>query len=117
MRTYVVCKTEVPCLCSRSQPGVRGEFKGPPGAFVSYCNISWYFLWKKIRLDVSCESSASQRIHMKYQVLFSRKNKEKMFKETSSLEEQTPFWKSLMYREANKKLQSYFPFVRMGKIM
>ena len=93
-----MCKTEVPCLCSRSQPGVRGEFKGPPGAFVSYCNISWYFLWKKIRLG---------RI----------KNEEKMFKETSSLEEQTPFWKSLMYSEANKKLQSYFPFVRMGKVI
>ena len=28
---------------------------------------------KKIRLDVSCESSARQRIRMKYQVLFSLK--------------------------------------------
>ena len=34
---------------------------------------------KKIRLDVSCESSARQRIHMKYQVLFSQKNNEKVF--------------------------------------
>ena len=30
-------------------------------------------------LDVSCESSAKQRIHMKYQVLFSLKNNEKVF--------------------------------------
>ena len=30
----------------------------------------YFYLWKKIRHDVSCESSARQRIHMKYQVLF-----------------------------------------------
>ena len=36
-------------------------------------------LLKKIRLDVSCESSAEQRIHMIYQVLFSLKNTEKIF--------------------------------------
>ena len=30
---------------------------------------------EKIRLDSSCESSAGQRIHMKYQVLFSPKDK------------------------------------------
>ena len=34
---------------------------------------------KKIRLDISCESSAS-RIHMKYQVLFSSKDKSKKLK-------------------------------------
>ena len=32
-----------------------------------------------MRLDVSCESSARQRIHVKYQVLFSLKNNEKVF--------------------------------------
>ena len=37
------------------------------------------FLWKKTRLDVLCESSALQRIHMKYQVLFSLKNNEEIF--------------------------------------
>ena len=33
-------------------------------------------------LDVSCESSAKQRIHMKYQALFyqKKKNNEKIFK-------------------------------------
>ena len=36
-------------------------------------------LFKKIKLDASCESSAKQRIHMKYQVLFSLKNNEKVF--------------------------------------
>ena len=36
-------------------------------------------LKKKKRLDVLCESSALQRIHMKYQVLFSLKNNEEIF--------------------------------------
>ena len=41
-------------------------------------NLSFYlYLSKKIRLDVSCESSATQRIHLKHQVLFSLKNNEK----------------------------------------
>ena len=30
----------------------------------------YFYLSKEIRLDVSCVSSARQRIHMKYQVLF-----------------------------------------------
>ena len=34
----------------------------------------------KIRLDVSCESSARQRIHMKNQALFSSKDKRKRLK-------------------------------------
>ena len=34
----------------------------------------YFYLSKKIRLDISCESSA--RINMKYQVLFSLKNNE-----------------------------------------
>ena len=38
------------------------------------------YLTKKIKLDVSWESSAKQRIHMKYQVLFSLKNNEKLLK-------------------------------------
>ena len=38
-----------------------------------------FYLCKEIRLDVSCESSARQRIHMKYQVIFSLKNNEKVF--------------------------------------
>ena len=37
----------------------------------------YFYLLKKIRLDVSCESSVRQRIHKKYQVLFSLKNDEK----------------------------------------
>ena len=39
----------------------------------------YFYLLKKIRLDVSCESSARQRIYMKYQVFFSLKNNEKVF--------------------------------------
>ena len=40
----------------------------------------YFYLLKKIRLDVSCESSAGQRIHIKYQVLLSLKNSEKILK-------------------------------------
>ena len=45
-------------------------------------NIHKYFLLfsEKIRLDVSSESSARQRIHMKNQVLFSSKDKSKKLK-------------------------------------
>ena len=28
--------------CSKSQPGVRGQVKGPSGTFVTYCNISFF---------------------------------------------------------------------------
>ena len=46
-------------------------------------NIHKYFLIffsEKIRLDVSSESSARQRIHMKNQALFSSKDKSKKLK-------------------------------------
>ena len=39
---------------------------------------------EKIRLDVSCESSARQRIHMKNQALFSSKDKSKKNKMSSA---------------------------------
>ena len=39
-----------------------------------------FYLPKKIRLDVLCDSSAKQRIHMKYQALFYQKNNEKIVK-------------------------------------
>ena len=35
---------------------------------------------KKIRLDISCESSAWQRFHMKHQALFPDKDKSKKIK-------------------------------------
>ena len=41
--------------------------------------IFYFYLSKKIRLDVSSESSAKQRIHLKHQVLLSLKNNEKIF--------------------------------------
>ena len=79
MTSYVLCKTgslAVFKVTARDQ----GHYKGPSGAFVTYCNISCYFyLSKKIRLDVSSESSARQRIHFKHQVLFSLKSNEKIF--------------------------------------
>ena len=40
----------------------------------------YFYLSKKIRLDVSCESSAKQRINMKYLALFYQKNNENIFK-------------------------------------
>ena len=46
-------------------------------------NIHKYFFivfQRKTRLDVSCESSARQRIHLKHQVLFSSKDKSKKLK-------------------------------------
>ena len=39
-------------------------------------NFHYYFS-ERIRLGISCESSASQVIHMKCQALFSQKNKNK----------------------------------------
>ena len=36
-----------------------------------------FFFSEKIRLDLSCESSAEQSIHMKHQALFSSKDKGK----------------------------------------
>ena len=42
--------------------------------------IFTFIFWKKIRLDVLCESSAKQRIHMKHRALFYQKNNEKIIK-------------------------------------
>ena len=39
--------------------------------------LVYFYLSKKIRLDVSSESSARQRIHLKHQVLFSLKKMKK----------------------------------------
>ena len=43
---------------------------------MAFINILSFFS-EKIRLDLSSESSARQRIHMKYQALFSSKDKSK----------------------------------------
>ena len=42
--------------------------------------IYFHCFSEKIRLDISCESSARQRIHMKHQALFSSKDKSKQNK-------------------------------------
>ena len=44
----------------------------------------YFYFSKKTSLDISCESSAKQTIHMKYQDLFSSKNKKKYFKMSSA---------------------------------
>ena len=44
MTSYVLCKTgslAVFKVTARDQ----GHYKGPSGAFVTYCNISWFFLY------------------------------------------------------------------------
>ena len=45
-----------------------------------YFFIGFHWFSEKIRLDVSSESSARQRIHMKNQALFSSKDKSKKSK-------------------------------------
>ena len=47
-------------------------------------NIHKYFFSEKTRLDVSSESSARQRIHMKESSLFSSKDKSKKLKMSSA---------------------------------
>ena len=42
------------------------------------CLFFYFYLLKKIRFDISCKSSARQRIQKKHQVLFSLKNNEKV---------------------------------------
>ena len=39
-----------------------------------------FYFTEKIRLDISCESSARQRIHMQNQALFSSEDKSKKLK-------------------------------------
>ena len=43
-----------------------------------------FIVFQKIRLDISCESSARQRIHIKYQALLSLKDKNKKIKVSST---------------------------------
>ena len=45
----------------------------------TFINI-FFIVFQRIRLDVSSESSARQRIHLKYQALFSSKDKSKKLK-------------------------------------
>ena len=47
-------------------------------------NIFSLFFLDKIRLDVSSESSARQRIHLKHQALFSSNDKSKKIKMSSA---------------------------------
>ena len=47
--------------------------------------VLFFFFSEKIRLDVSSESSARQRIHMKNQALFSSKDKSKKNEMSSAI--------------------------------
>ena len=54
--------------------------KAPITAAADDTHKYFFIVSKKIRLDVSSESSARHRIHMKNQVLFSLKDKSKKLK-------------------------------------
>ena len=67
-------------------------------------NIFSLFFSDKIMLDISCESSAWQRILMKHQALFSSKDKSKIYKSVvscnfcSALKNRILFTFDLVYR-------------------
>ena len=46
---------------------------------VPVTGLVYFYRLKKIKLDISCELSAWQRIHLNHQVLFPLKNNEKVF--------------------------------------
>ena len=107
-------------------------------------DIHKYFFSEKIRLDVSSESSARQRIHMKNQVLFSSKDNSKIFKcrllqflfgalrvnvdqllkekncclrLNLSCKSKPHFGRARLSKKANGKSQKLFPFLKMAGIM
>ena len=51
---------------------------------ITFMKIFFQCLSEKIRLDISCESSARQRIHMTHQALFSLKAESKKIKVSSA---------------------------------
>ena len=52
--------------------------KVPITTAADYIHKYFFIVFRKIRLDISCESSARQRIHMKHQAPFSLKDKNKI---------------------------------------
>ena len=64
------------CFCFHRKQGLM--FHVNPLLSMQRIHMKYKILLKKIRLDVSCESSVNP--HMKYQVLFSLQNNEKVFK-------------------------------------
>ena len=64
------------CFCFHRKQGLM--FHVNPLLSMQRIHMKYKVLLKKIRLDVSCESSVNP--HMKYQVLFSLQNNEKVFK-------------------------------------
>ena len=58
---------------------IRLTLKEPSKIAADDIFIFYVYLLKKIGFDVSCESPARLRTHMKYQDLFSPNNNEKVF--------------------------------------
>ena len=67
------------------EPAVSLTLKAPITTAAEDIHLIFFqWLSEKIRLDVSAESSARQRIHMKHQALFSSKSKSKKNKVSSA---------------------------------
>ena len=61
------------------------KFKVPISTAADDIHVNTFSLFlEKIRLDISCESSARQRIHIKHQALFSSEVKSKKNKVSSA---------------------------------
>ena len=73
-------KTCAPDFSARSMTKLYAKIKGARAISLFDFLKTWqvcFYSSKKIRLEVACESSSKQRIHVKYQVLFSLKKKHK----------------------------------------
>ena len=79
--TAIVCLTLAVGFSGFAISGTYLTVKAPKNCSRRHFNFLrfYFYLPKKIRLDVSSESSAKQRIHLKHQVLFFLKNNEKIF--------------------------------------
>ena len=62
MRSFVLCKTQVPWLCTRSQPGVKGRYKGCRGYFVHFLFIFFFFFFFALRTFPASEDLLSTYI-------------------------------------------------------
>ena len=65
------------CLNSGGKYGSLLTLKAPSKICSRHSIFFFCYFSEKTSLDISCESSAKQMIHMKCQDLFSRKNKNK----------------------------------------
>ena len=65
------------CDCNDKQISILQAPISTAADGTCYTNTFYCFFLEKIGLDISCESSVRHRIHMKDQLLFSSKDKNK----------------------------------------